>query len=122
MLKSLKAKKGNLKKLLTDIKNKNPKAKIYAYGAPAKGNTLLNYFEIDNKLVDKCAEVNELKIGLYLPKSHVPIIKESTNDIPDYYLLLAHNFAEEIIERNKDLMKRGVKFIIPFPNATIISN
>tara|TARA_R110001583_G_scaffold8965_14_gene42356 strand:+ start:1039 stop:2256 length:1218 start_codon:yes stop_codon:yes gene_type:complete len=120
--KEVKDKKDDLKNLLIDIKNKNPNTKIYAYGAPAKGNTLLNYFEIDNKLVDKCVEVNELKIGLYLPKSHVPIIKESTNDIPDYYLLLAHNFAEEIIERNKDLMKRGVKFIIPFPNATIISN
>ena len=116
----VKSKKNNLKNLLVDIKNKNPKAKIYAYGAPAKGNTLLNYFEIDNKLVDKCAEVNELKIGLYLPKSHIPIIKESTDDIPDYYLLLAHNFADEIIERNKDLIEKGVRFIIPFPDIKII--
>jgi riboflavin biosynthesis pyrimidine reductase len=116
----VKSKKNNLKNLLVDIKNKNPKAKIYAYGAPAKGNTLLNYFEIDNKLVDKCAEVNELKIGLYLPKSHIPIIKESTDDVPDYYLLLAHNFADEIIERNKDLIDKGVKFIIPFPDIKII--
>lgn len=113
------SKKNDLKNLLIDIKSKQPNAKIYAYGAPAKGNTLLNYFNIDNTLIDKCVEVNELKIGLYLPKTHIPIVKESNEDIPDYYLLLAHNFADEIIERNKELMDKGVKFIIPFPSIQI---
>ena len=65
-------------------------------------------------------EVNDLKIGLYLPKSHIPIVKESTEDLPDYYLLLAHNFADEIIEKNKELIDKGVKFIIPFPQIDII--
>jgi len=118
--KIVESKKNSLKELLVDIKTKEPNAKIYAYGAPAKGNTLLNYFGLDNTLIDKCVEVNELKIGLYLPKTHIPIIKESSDDIPDYYLLLAHNFADEIIERNKELIKNGVKFIIPFPNISII--
>jgi hypothetical protein len=117
---TVKSKKDDLKNILIDIKSKNPQAKIYAYGAPAKGNTLLNYFQISNSLIDKCVEVNELKIGLYLPKTHIPIIKESIEDVPDYYLLLAHNFAEEIIERNKDLIEKGVKFIIPFPEIQII--
>jgi len=116
----VKSKKEDLKNLLTELKDKNPSAKIYAYGAPAKGNTLLNYFGIDNTLIDKCVEVNDLKVGLYLPKSHIPIVKETVNDVPDYYLLLSHNFADEIIEKNKPLIENGVKFIIPFPEIQII--
>ena len=116
----VKSKKSDLKNLLKNIKNQDPSIKIYAYGAPAKGNTLLNYFDIDKSLIDKCVEVNDLKIGLYLPKSHIPIVKESTEDLPDYYLLLAHNFADEIIEKNKELIDKGVKFIIPFPEIQII--
>lgn len=116
----VKSKKCDLKHLLEKIKSDNPQVKIYAYGAPAKGNTLLNYFGIDNNLIDKCVEVNELKIGLYLPKSHIPIVKESEEDLPDYYLLLAHNFADEIIEKNEKLIDKGVKFIIPFPEIKII--
>jgi hypothetical protein len=118
--KTVEGKRDNLKNLLTKIKEETPDAKIYAYGAPAKGNTLLNYFNINNQLVDKCVEVNDLKIGLYLPNTHIPIIKESSEDIPDYYLLLAHNFADEIISRNEILIKNGLKFIIPFPNAYVI--
>jgi hypothetical protein len=107
-----------LKTLLMQLKNEGKK--IYVYGAPAKGNTLLNYFEIDNTLVDKAVEVNKMKIGCYLPKSHIPIVQEDKNDLPDYYLLLSHNFAEEIIEKNKDIINKGVKFIIPFPKIKII--
>jgi hypothetical protein len=114
-------KKNKLKNTLEQLKKENPSAKIYAYGAPAKGNTLLNYFGIDNRLIDKSVEVNQLKIGKYLPKSHIPICQESHHDVPDYYLLLAHNFLEEILERNVDLIKKsGLQFIIPFPDVTLI--
>jgi len=71
-------------------------------------------------LVDKCVEVNELKIGLFLPKSHIPVVRESSEDLPNYYLLLSHNFADEILERNKPLIEKGVKFIIPFPEIDIV--
>ena len=93
---------------------------IYAYGAPAKGNTLLNYFNIDYSLIDKAVEINEMKIGNYLPGSHIPITREDDFDLPDYYLLLSHNFEEEIIKRNKDIIASGVKFIVPFPNIKVI--
>tara|TARA_R100000697_G_C5376930_1_gene178972 strand:- start:61 stop:678 length:618 start_codon:yes stop_codon:yes gene_type:complete len=106
-----------LKELLTMLKSDGKK--IYAYGAPAKGNTLLNYFQIDNTLVDKAVEINELKIGNYLPQSHIPITKEIDTDLPDYYLLLSHNFEEEILKRNQDIRDKGVKFIIPFPEIVI---
>tara|TARA_R110001592_G_scaffold321570_3_gene600148 strand:- start:2183 stop:3391 length:1209 start_codon:yes stop_codon:yes gene_type:complete len=117
--KTIKERKDNLKILLTNLK-KDGKT-IYAYGAPAKGNTLLNYFEIDNNLVDKAVEINELKIGNYLPGSHIPITKELQEDTPGYYLLLSHNFEEEIIKKNKALIDKGVKFIIPFPEIKIVS-
>ena len=130
--KEVESTKGNLKEKLTELKYngshvslvsdfesiQEPK-KIYAYGAPAKGNTLLNYFGIDHTLIDKAVEINEMKIGHYLPGSHIPIVKEDPTDIPDYFLLLSHNFADEIIEKNKGTR---AKFIIPFPEIKIIEN
>jgi hypothetical protein len=112
----IKLKKDDLRKFIVNLK-KNSDVKIYAYGAPAKGNTLLTYFGLDNELINKCVEVNELKIGKYLPVTHIPIIKESKDDVPEYYLLLAHNFVNEIIERYKN---QKIKFIIPFPEIKII--
>ena len=112
--KTVEAYKNKLYNFLSDLKSKGNK--IYAYGAPAKGNTLFNYCGITNEIVDKAVEINKLKLGFYLPQSHIPIILESKEDLPDYYFLLSHNFAEEIIHKNKDIMEKGVKFIIPFPD------
>lgn len=114
----IESKKDDLRKFLKSLKKEG--ASIYAYGAPAKGNTLLNYFDIDSSLIDKAVEINELKIGNFLPQSHIPIERESDEDIPDYYLLLSHNFAEEILKRNREKIKDGLKFIIPFPEITVI--
>ena len=111
-------KRDNLKNFLQALKGMGNK--IYAYGAPAKGNTLLNYFGIDTNLVDKAVEINKLKIGDYLPQSHIPIIEENKDDLPDYYLLLSHNFANEIIAKNQDIIQKGVHFIIPFPEITVV--
>ena len=116
--KAVESKKNDLRDLLLHLKNEGKR--VYAYGAPAKGNTLLNYFEITKDLVSKAVEINELKIGNYLPQSHIPITKESKLDLPDYYLLLSHNFAKEIIAKNQDIMEKGVKFIIPFPKVEIV--
>jgi len=109
-----------LRNFLRVLKKNNNK--IYAYGAPAKGNTLLNFEGIDETLIDKAVEINELKTGYLLPKSNIPIEKEDPSDYPDYYLLLSHNFADEIIEKNKDLLDKGVKFIVPFPEIKIVSS
>ena len=117
---TIEAHRTDLKIVLETYKKDNKT--IYAYGAPAKGNTLLNYFGIDKNLVDKAVEINELKIGTYLPQSHIPITLEDKNDLPDYYLLLSHNFATEIISKNQDIMAAGVKFIIPFPRVEIVSS
>tara|TARA_R100001594_G_scaffold23603_2_gene46244 strand:+ start:1575 stop:2789 length:1215 start_codon:yes stop_codon:yes gene_type:complete len=115
---NVKQNRSALRDLLTEIKDKNES--VYVYGAPAKGNTLLNYFGIDKTLVDKAVEINPMKIGHYLPQSHIPICQETKDDIPDYYLLLSHNFAKEIINKNQDIIAQGVKFIIPFPKLEVI--
>jgi len=116
--KTVKEYKDNLYNFLSDLKAKGNR--IYAYGAPAKGNTLLNYCGITNDLIDKAVEINKLKLGFYLPQSHIPIVLEDKEDLPDYYLLLSHNFANEIIKKNKDIIEKGVKFIIPFPEIKVI--
>jgi hypothetical protein len=54
-----------------------------------------------------------------MPQSHIPIVLEDKEDLPDYYLLLSHNFADEIIKKNKDIIDKGVKFIIPFPKIEV---
>ena len=111
-------KRWELRELLLSLKEKGNK--IYAYGAPVKGNTLLNYMNINNTLIDKVVEINPYKIGTYTPGSHILVESESENDFPDYYLMLSHNFEKELIEKNKDLIEKGVKFIIPFPEIKII--
>ena len=115
---TIETRRHDLRHMLEELKSEG--ARIYAYGAPAKGNTLLNYFGIDHTLVDKAVEINELKIGNYLPGSHIPITLESSGDRPDYYLLLSHNFADEIIAKNKSLIDEGVKFIVPFPSIRVM--
>lgn len=103
----------DLKQLL--INEKISGKKVWGYGAPVKGNTLLNYMKIDSNLIEKIVEVNPYKIGTYTPGSHIPVIKESKDNIPDSYLLLSHNFEKEILEKNKEIINKGTKFIIPFP-------
>jgi len=116
--KTVKEYKDNLYNFLSDLKAKGNR--IYAYGAPAKGNTLLNYCGITNDLINKAVEINKLKLGFYLPQSHIPIVLEDKSDLPDYYLLLSHNFADEIIKKNHDIIEQGVKFIIPFPEIKVV--
>lgn len=116
--KKIEERRYKLRELLQGLKNEGKK--IYAYGAPVKGNTLLNYMDITNDLIDKAVEINPYKVGTYMPGSHIPVEKESKNNIPDYYLMLSHNFEKELLSNNKDIMEKGVKFIIPFPEIKII--
>ena len=118
----------NFSKKITEWKNKfynkiinikNSGYKIYAFGAPAKGNTLLTYCGLDKKIIDFVFEVNDMKCGLYTPVTHIPIIKENHKLIEDnsYIILLSWNFADEIIAKCQDLIDRGVKFILPFEES-----
>lgn len=87
---------------------------IYGFGAPVKGNTLLNYFGIDTQYLDFLVEKNELRKGLYSPGMHIPIaIERELKDLPDVYYVLAWNFKKEILENNRKLLERGVEFYFP---------
>ena len=97
-------------------------ASLSGVSAPAKGMTLLNYCHIGPELLDFMTEKSKLKIGLYTPGTHIPIMSDETltEKQPDYALLLAWNFAEEIIENLKEYRERGGKFIIPIPEPRIV--
>lgn len=104
------------------IKLKKANKQIVGYGAAAKANVLLNYFKIDNKVIDYVVDSTPYKQGLYTPGSHIPIHAEDmiykTN--PDYVLIFVWNFSKEIIDKNRKYKKKGGKFIILEPGFKII--
>ena len=110
-----------LVKMLRDLKRRG--ARIAGAGAPAKGNTLLNYYGIGPETLDWIADRNELKHGLYTPGMHVPVVgpERILEEQPDYLLVLAWNFADEIIEQQSEYKRRGGKFILPIPEPRIVS-
>ena len=90
--------------------------------APAKGMTLLNYCRIGPELLDFVTEKSRLKIGKYTPGMHIPILPDAAlaERCPDYALLLAWNFADEIMGNLKEYREKGGKFIIPIPVPRIV--
>lgn len=106
--------------LLYSLKMKGKK--IAAVAAPAKGMTLLNYCHIGNNILDFATEKSTLKIGRYTPGMHLPLVSddELINKKVDYALILAWNFADEIMDNLKEFQEKGGKFIIPIPSPKII--
>jgi SAM-dependent methyltransferase len=109
-----------LRKTLNGILNKNKK--IIAISAPAKGNTLLNYCKLGIETISYVTEKSKLKIGKYTPGMHIPVYsdKKIASDKPDYALILAWNFAKEIMNNNNEFRKKGGKFIVPIPHPKIV--
>jgi SAM-dependent methyltransferase len=97
---------------------------LAAYGAAAKGSTLLNYFEIGRESLDFVVDRSTAKQGHFMPGVHLPILCPSELLIrkPDYVLLLTWNFADEIIAQQADYLALGGKFIVPVPRPRIISS
>ncbi len=118
--KDVKKQRIELNTLLWKLKNEGKK--IVGISAPAKGNALTNYCKIGTDLLDYITEKNHLKIGKFTPGMHIPILSEDKllEDKPDYGLILAWNFAEEIIKNNQEFRNNGGKFIIPIPHPKII--
>src|SRR5262249_20920653 len=83
------------------------------FGAPVKGNTLLNYFGIGAELIECLVEKNPLRKGLVSPGMHIPVVLEDDILPPDVYYVLAWNFKEEILSNNRDLIETGVGFYFP---------
>jgi C-methyltransferase C-terminal domain/Methyltransferase domain len=95
---------------------------VAGYGAPAKGNTLLNYCHIDTDLMPYTVDRSPLKISLYTPGTHIPVLVVSTllERQPDYVLILAWNFADEIMRQQQEYLRRGGRIILPIPEARIV--
>ena len=95
---------------------------IAAYGASAKGSTLLNYFGIGRETIDFVADRSPIKQGLYTPGAHLPIYgpEKLLEAMPDYVLLLTWNFAGEILAQQAEYRHRGGHFIIPIPEVTVV--
>ena len=91
-------------------------ARIVGIGAPAKGNTLLNYCGLDAKIIDYLAEKSELKIGRYSPGMHIPVVDEARlfEEQPEAAILLSWNLAEELKKKLREKGYRGT-FIVPNP-------
>ena len=96
--------------------------RIAAYGAAAKGNTLLNYCGIGPETLEYVADKSPLKQGLYTPGMHVPVVEASrlAADRPDYTLILAWNMADEIVAEQEAYRAAGGRFIVPIPDPALI--
>ena len=119
---ALNVQKSRVKLLELLYKLKLDSKKIIGYGAAAKGNTLLNYCNIGHDILDYIADKSPLKQGKYTPGTNIPVVHPDRilENHPDYMLILAWNFADEIMKEQYKFTERGGKFIIPIPEAKII--
>jgi SAM-dependent methyltransferase len=111
---------GDLRRLLAGLREDG--LTVGAYGAAAKGTVLLNAFGIGPETLEFVADRSPYKQGLYMPGVHVPIVpaERLAEAMPDACLLLAWNFAEEILAQQSEYRERGGRFIIPVPKPTLV--
>src|SRR5581483_3322199 len=110
--------KADLVGLLRRLKGEGER--LAAYGASAKGSTLLNYCGVGAETLDFVADRSTVKQGRYTPGTHLPIVPPAAlvERMPDFTLLLTWNFADEILAQQAEYRRRGGKFIIPLPEPT----
>jgi SAM-dependent methyltransferase len=112
--------RGELREMLGALKSSG--SKMAAYGASAKGSTLLNYCGIGRETLDFVADRSTVKQGLYTPGTHLPIVPPEAllEERPDHVLLLTWNFADEILAQQAAYRKQGGRFIIPVPEPAVV--
>jgi SAM-dependent methyltransferase len=96
--------------------------RVAGYGAPGKGNTLLNYCGIRTDFIEFTVDRNPYKQGRFLPGTHIPIhpVDKIAQRRPDYIVILPWNFKEEIVNQLAYTREWGAKFIVPIPRATVL--
>jgi SAM-dependent methyltransferase len=112
--------KAELRALLDRLKSEGKR--VAAYGAAAKGSTLLNVFGIGRETLEFVADRSTYKQGRYMPGVRVPIVppEELLRAMPDCTLLLTWNFADEILEQQKEYRRLGGRFIVPVPTVRVV--
>jgi hypothetical protein len=111
----------SLKKLLSGLRREGKH--VAAYGAAAKGSTLLNFFGLGKETLEYVVDRSTYKQGRYMPGVHLPIYapEHLLETQPDYVLLLTWNFAEEIMRQQAEYARRGGKFVLPVPTPEVVS-
>ena len=112
--------RSELRALLESLKSDGKT--VAGYGAPAKGNTLLQYCNITSTMLPYTVDRNSLKVGCFTPGTHIPVLPVDTLAVrrPDYLLILAWNFADEIMGQQAEYRAAGGRFIVPLPVPRII--
>lgn len=108
--------------LLDQLKEKGKT--VIGYGASGRGTMIMNYCGIDRKYVDYVIDDAPAKQGFFTPGTHVPIKswdKAMAGDMPDYVILFAWAFTDEVLKKRKDYLESGGKFIIPLPEVRVVS-
>jgi len=117
--------KSNKKNIVDFINKKNKEnKKVFLYGASTKGNTLLQYYGINSKMIPFAAERSPEKWGRYTIGSGIKIIseKKARKLNPDYFFVTPWGFIKEFVKREKNWLKKGGSFILPFPKFKIIKS
>ena len=109
-----------LKNLIYNLKDM--KKKVLGYGASTKGNVILQFCKIDNKILPFIGEVNSYKYNKYTPGTNIKIISEKAikKMNPDYFLVLPWHFRDFILKKERNFIKKGGKFIFPLPDIEIV--
>ena len=113
--------RNKLNYLLNKLKKKGKK--IHIYGASGKGQSLMQFNKIDNKIIDYVYDKSKFKQNKYTPGTHIKIIDPKKINImkPDYLLLLSWNLVKEIMKQEKKYLKNNGKIIIPFPEPRLVN-
>ncbi|HWW00414.1 MAG TPA: class I SAM-dependent methyltransferase [Candidatus Acidoferrum sp.] len=105
------------------IRAKQEGKRVAGYGAPGKGNTLLNYCGIRTDFLDYTVDRNPYKKGKFLPGTHIPIFgpEKISETRPDYVLILPWNFKDEIVKQMAGIREWGGKFVVPIPTVQLVA-
>jgi hypothetical protein len=117
---NVEATKRKILAFLIDLRNKGKR--VVGYGAPGKGNTLLNYCGIRTDFLEYTVDRNPYKAGKYTPGTRIPILKPEQIDAtrPDYIFILPWNLKDEIVKQMAHVREWGCKFIVPIPEPRIL--